>query len=103
MEYRSEYLLRATVRETPIWTVGGEAVDPRSLPLSDRMLIALDDWAAFYDDVGGEIGDADVIDEFVSQGFKIAHAMRRELKGRTVHFEHPVSGERIRIELRRRR
>ena len=103
MDSRSDYLLRATVRETPIWTVAGEAVDPRSLPLSERLQVALDDWAAFYDDVGGEIGDADVLDEFVSQGFKIGHAMRRELKGRTVHFEHPATGERIRIELRRRR
>ena len=91
------------MRETPIWTVDGGAVDPRSLPLSERLLVALTDWAAFYDDVGGEIGDADVLEEFVSQGFKIAHAMRRELKGRTVHFEHPATGERIRIELRRRR
>ena len=103
MESRSEYLLRATVRETPIWTADGRALDPRSLLLSERLLIALADWAAFYDDVGGEIGDADIVDEFVSQGFKIAHAMRRELKGHTVRFEHPVTGERIRIELRRPR
>lgn len=60
--------------------------------------MALQDWADFFDDVGGAMSDSDVVEEFVGQGFKIAHAIRRELKGSTVWFEHPVSEERTRIE-----
>jgi len=90
----------AQVAAFPLWTTDGENVVPDSLPLSPRVLIALQDWADFYDDVGGAMSDPDVVDEFVGQGFKIAHAIRRELKGSTVWLEHPVTGERTLIERR---
>ncbi|MGI9608616.1 MAG: hypothetical protein ACR2P0_20975 [Acidimicrobiales bacterium] len=96
----SEYVLRAEVDGPTIWTPEGEPVDPRALPLSSRLLEALDDWAAFLDDVGGEISDHDVMDAFVSQGFRIAHAMRRELKGRTVWLQRLDTDERVLIENR---
>lgn len=95
-----ELILRAQVGAFPLWTDAGENVIPDSLPLSPRVLVALRDWADFFDYVGGAIGDSDVLDEFVSQGFKIAHAIRRELKGSTVWFEHPVTEERAPIERR---
>ena len=64
------------------------------------MLIALEDWTVFFDDVGGAMSDRDVIDEFVGQGFKLAHAIRRELKGSTVWLDHPVTDDRTLIERR---
>ncbi len=92
-----EVIVRAELEGGPLWTVGGETIDPRSLPLSDRVLVALDDWISFFDDVGGEIGDRDVLDEFVGQGFKISHAIRRELKGSTVWFHRPDLDEQVEI------
>jgi hypothetical protein len=100
MGERPAYVIRAEVGAFPIWTLAGENVVPDSLPLSQRLLTAISDWVGFFDDVGGAISDSDVLDEFVSQGFKIAHAVRRELKGSTVHFEHPDTGERTEIVLR---
>jgi len=95
-----EIVVRAEVGAFPLWIPEGENVIPNSLPLSPRVLIALQDWADFYDDVGGAMSDRDVVGEFVGQGFKIAHAIRRELKGSTVWFDHPDTGERTLIERR---
>ena len=95
-----DLLVRARVGEWPICR-RDVALTRTDLPLSDRLLLAIDDWAQFFDDVGGEITDVDVAHEFVGQGFKIAQALRRELKGSTVHLEHPVTGELARIERRR--
>lgn len=92
-----ELVLRAEVGAFPLWTPAGENVIPDSLPLSDRVLIALQDWTDFFDDVGGAMSDRDVIDEFVGQGYKIAHVMRRELKGSTIWLDHPVTDERVHI------
>ena len=44
------------------------------------------------------MSDRDVVDEFVGQGFKIAHAIRRELKGSTIWLDHPDTEERTLIE-----
>ena len=98
-----DLVVRARVGEWPIAASSGESLSRDALPLSDRLLRTVADWAAFYDDVGGEITDVDVAHEFVGQGFKIAHALRRELKGSSVHLEHPVTGELAPIELRRSR
>lgn len=97
----AELILHAEVGAFPLWTPDGENVVPDSLPLSERVLIALEDWTAFYDDVGGAMSDPEIVDEFVGQGFKIAHAIRRELKGSTVWMSHPVTEERTLIERRR--
>lgn len=72
-------------------------VDPEMVGLTDRLVDALTDWAAFFDEVGGDLADAEVAEEFVGQGYKIAHKLRGELKGSTVHLMHPVTGERIEI------
>lgn len=96
----TEVVLRAEVGAFPLWNATGENVVPDSLPLSPRLLLAMQDWTDFFDDVGGAMSDRDVIDEFVGQGYKIAHAMRRELKGWTVWLDHPVTEERVLIERR---
>ena len=96
----TELVLRAEVGAFPLWTPAGDNVVPDSLPLSPRLLLALRDWTDFFDDVGGAMSDRDVIDEFVGQGYKIAHATRRELKGWTVWLDHPVTEERVLIERR---
>ena len=96
----SELVLRAEVGVFPLWTLDGHNVIPDSLPLSERVLVALTDWTEFFDDVGGAMSDRDVIDEFVGQGYKIAHAIRRELKGWTLWLDHPVTEERVLIERR---
>ena len=93
-----DLVLRAEVSAFPLWTPEGENVVPDSLPLSQRLLLALQDWTDFFDDVGGAMSDRDVIDEFVGQGYKIAHAIRRELKGSTIWLVHPVTDEQILIE-----
>jgi len=93
-----ELVLRAEVGAFPLWTPGGDNVVPDSLPLSQRLLQAMEDWTAFFDDVGGAMSDHEIVDEFVGQGYKIAHVMRRELKGSTVWLDHPVTGERFPIE-----
>ena len=95
-----ELIVRAEVGAFPLWTPDGRNVVPDSLPLSPRVLIALQDWTDFFDDVGGAMSDPEIVDEFVGQGYKIAHAIRRELKGSTVWLEHPVTGERAPIERR---
>lgn len=95
-----EVILRAEVGAFPLWTAGGENIVPNSLALSSRVLIALEDWTAFFDDVGGAMSDPDVVSEFVGQGFKIAHAIRRELKGSTVWLHDSFTDERTRIDLR---
>ncbi len=97
-----DLVVRPRVGEWPICR-DRQAIARDELPLSDRLIRTIEDWAAFFDDVGGEITDVDVAHEFVGQGFKIAHALRRELKGSTVHLEHPVTGEMVPIELRRSR
>lgn len=96
-----EVIVRAEVGAFPLWTHDGENIVPNSLPLSPRVLLALEDWTAFFDDVGGAMSDPEVLEEFVGQGFKIAHAIRRELKGVMVWLEHPVSNERTAIRLHR--
>ncbi len=96
-----EVIVRAEVGAFPLWTNDGENIVPNSLPLSPRVLVALEDWTAFFDDVGGAMSDPEILDEFVGQGFKIAHAIRRELKGSTVWIQHPVSDERTPIEHKR--
>ncbi len=98
MNTRIELILEAEVGAFPLWTPDGDNVVPDSLPLSPRVLIALEDWTAFYDDVGGAMSDRDVVAEFIGQGYKIAHAIRRELKGSTVWLADPVTGERVLIE-----
>lgn len=98
-----EVVLRAEVGAFPLWTPAGENIVPNSLPLSRRVLVALEDWTDFFDDVGGAMSDRDIVEEFVGQGYKIAHAIRRELKGSTVWLQHPVTDERVAIEIRRPR
>jgi len=95
-----ELIVRAEVGAFPLWTPDGRNVVPDSLPLSPRVLIALQDWTDFFDDVGGAMSDPEIVDEFVGQGYKIAHAIRRELKGSTVWLKHPVTDERVLIERR---
>ncbi len=90
------YWLRATVDAGPIWNEAGE-VEAGTLPLSPRLLIAIGDWQSFFTEAPAGLTDADVAEEFVSQGFKIAHGLRRELKGRRVFYEHPVTGDEIAI------
>jgi len=90
-------IVRAEVGAFPLWTPEGENIVPDSLPLSQRLLTALEDWTAFFDDVGGAMSDAEVLDEFVGQGFKIAHAIRRELKGSHVWLQHPVTDDLVEI------
>lgn len=94
---RPRYLLHAVNGSGPIWDSNGLPVDVGDLPLSDRLLVAIEDWREFFDEVDGEL-DAPELDEFVGQGFKIAHRMRSELKGRDVAFRHPGSGQVIEID-----
>lgn len=96
-----QIVVRAEVGAFPLWTPAGENVVPDSLPLSPRLLLALQDWTDFFDDVGGAMSDGDVVDEFVGQGFKLAYAIRRELKGSEVWFVHPVTDEAVVVEHRR--
>jgi hypothetical protein len=90
------YWLRATVGAGPIWNETNE-VDAATLPLSPRLLIAIKDWQSFFSEASGDLGDVHTSEEFVSQGFKIAHGLRRELKGRRVFYQHPVTAEEIAI------
>lgn len=94
---KETWILRAVVGEPPIWSVDGTAASPASLPLSQRLLSAIDDWKNFFDEIDGDLSPTEVAEEFVGQGFKIAHAMRRELKGRLIYFSQPVSGELLKI------
>ncbi len=96
---KTELIVRAEVDTSGLWGPDGDSVAPGSLRLSQRVLTALDDWTTFWNDVGGEISDSEVMDEFIGQGFKIAHGIRRELKGSSVWFDHPKTGERVEIVL----
>lgn len=96
-------VLRAETPGSGLWDPAGSAINVAELPLSDRLTAALADWMAFYQEVDGVLDTPEIIDEFVSQGYKIAHGVRRELKGSTVWFDRPDSGERVSIELRRPR
>jgi len=89
--------------DSGLWSPDGEPIPTAALPLSDRLVEALADWVSFYRELGGEFEAPGVADEFVSQGYKIAHGVRRELKGSTVWLERFDTGERIPIELRRPR
>lgn len=96
------YALRATVGESPVRDADDVGVDPSTLPLSDRLLLALNDWAEFYTEANGQLGaDPEVIEEFVGQGFKLAHRLRSELKGRTIYLVHPATHELIKVDARR--
>lgn len=99
-EPRNLYVLHAVVGCGSIWDHESAPVDPHDLPLSERLLVAIEDWRDFYDEIAGDLSDLD-LDEFVGQGFKIAHRMRSELKGRDVSYRHPATGEVIAIESRR--
>ena len=57
----------------------------------------MNDWQSFFDEVGGDLSDPEVADEFVGQGFKIAHRIRAEKKASSVHLEHPVTGDIVEI------
>lgn len=95
-----EVIVRAEVGAFPLWTPEGDNIVPDSLPLSARLLVALEDWTMFWDDVGGAMSDPEILEEFVGQGYKIAHVLRRELKGSTVWLQHPVSDELVEIDRR---
>jgi len=88
-----DFVLRAEVGSTCLWMADGSEREPSAAGLTDRLVDALHDWAAFFDEVGGVLEGADVTHEFVSQGYKVAHKLRGELKGSRVHFVHPESGE----------
>ena len=91
------YSLRAEVNTWPVVDHVGTPVDPESLPLSDRLVLALTDWSEFYTELDGDLSDPEVAEEFVGQGYKIAHALRRELKGRAIYLTQPVTGEQVKI------
>lgn len=95
-----QFEVAAQIRSSPIQQLVGddfEPVGPAAIGLSDRLCAAFADWAEFFDEVDGDLSDPDIADEFVSQGFKIAHRLRAEIKGSTVHLTHPVSGESVEI------
>lgn len=96
------YLLDARVGSSPIWDKAGNEVSSDELPLSDRLCIAIDDWREFFDATVGNLSDPDMADEFVSQGFKIAFRMRSELKGRVVTYRHPIDGQIIEVDPKKR-
>ncbi len=96
-------IVRAELKSTGLWSSDDEPIVVSALGLSDRLALALDDWTAFYDEMSGDLADPDMLAEFVGQGFKIAHGIRRELKGSEVWFARPDTGELAAIELRRSR
>lgn len=87
----------AVVGASCIRRLNGAAVSPVALGLTSRLVNACEDWAAFFTDVAGDLGDPVVAHEFVSQGYKIAHKIRSELKGSEVWFVHPVTSKREQI------
>ena len=91
------YVLRAVVGEWAVRDELGLALERDLLPLSERLVVAICDWCEFFDEIGGDLSDSVVTHEFLGQGYKIAYGLRRELKGRTIHFSHPVTGELIEI------
>lgn len=96
-------MVRAELGSTGLWTPDGVSIDIDELPLSVRLVDTVVDWMAFFDDVGGELSDRDIREEFVGQGYKIAHALRRELKGSQIWFSPPHEEDLVAIELRRQR
>jgi len=88
-----DFILRAEVGTTGLWMPDGSACEPSDVGLTDRLLDALADWAQFFDEVNGTLEDEEVMHEFVSQGYKVAHKLRGELKGSRVRFVHPETGE----------
>lgn len=102
---RPVWILQAEVGESPLRDDAGTTVSPTCLGLSERLVIAIEDWSTFFGEAGGVISgpdvDPEITEEFVGQGFKIAHRLRSELKGRTVRFIHPVSRQSIAISPRR--
>ncbi len=96
------FVVRAVASSGALWRVVDarddlKSVAPADIGLSDRLCAAFDDWAQFFDEIDGDLTDPEVAEEFVSQGFKIAHRLRAEIKGSTVHLVHPVSGESVEI------
>lgn len=75
-------------------------MEPTPPPLSERLRLALIDWENFYGEVQGDLTDPDIADEFVSQGFTLAHRLRSECKGTDVAYVHPITGDEV--EIRRR-
>lgn len=88
------FVVVAKVGSPCVRRVDGPSVSARDLGLTQRLVDACEDWAAFFDDVNGDLTDPAVAHEFVSQGYKIAHKIRGELKGSEVWFVHPVTGVR---------
>ena len=90
-----EFVVRAQIGAVGLWRAGSELdeVALSDLELSGRLVVAFEDWASFFDEIEGDLSDPEVAHEFVSQGFKIAHRLRAEMKGSTVHLVHPVTGE----------
>ncbi len=98
----NNFVVQAELGHGPIWRTVDEAralesVDVASLTLSDRLLAAFADWADFYNEIQGDLTDPDLAEEFVGQGFKLAHRLRAELKGSTVHLTHPVTRQLVKI------
>lgn len=91
------FCLRADLGTGPICDDAGNEVDLQHLPLSQRLVLALTDWSEFFGEVEGDLSDPDIAAEFVGQGYKLAHALRRELKGRSIYYLEPVTGERLPI------
>jgi hypothetical protein len=96
-------VLRAQLGDGPIRTSAGDPVTAEQLELSERLRVALADWSEFFQEVDGVLDTPDIADAFVSQAYKLATALRRELKGSDVWLWHPVAEELIEVELRRPR
>ena len=95
------FVVRAEVGAGSLWRLVGDdllPVTPREAGLSVRLVVAFDDWTEFFQEVAGDLGDPEVSEEFVSQGFKIAHRLRAEIKGSEVRLVHPATGESVTIE-----
>lgn len=90
-------MLRAVVGQWAVRDESDAVVDPAALPLSDRLLVAIGDWGGFFDEIDGDLSDDMVAEEFLGQGFKIAHRLRQELKGRSIYYSHPQTGELVEI------
>ncbi len=94
------FVVHAQLRAGSLWRRVDDRLDaavPGEVGLSGRLVAAFDDWTEFFDEVEGDLADPVVAAEFVSQGFKIAHRLRAEIKGSEVHLVHPTTGESIEI------
>ena len=96
-------VLRPEAEGSGLWTPQGDPISVGELPLSDRVVAALADWVSFFRELDGDLEDPQVLHEFISQGYKIGHGIRRELKGSTVWLHRVDTGELVSIELRRPR